>query len=48
MKKIVFDLEEIVCNFCDADSNNCFCYSVRNQIIDVSLDNNIKTEETLK
>ena len=48
MKKIVFDLEEIVCNFCDADSSNCSYCSVRDQIIDALLDNNIEIEEPIK
>ena len=38
-------LEEIVCNFCDADSSNCSYCSVRDQIIDALLNNNIEIEE---
>ena len=44
IKKVVYDLEELICFFCDADSSNCSYCTVREEVINVLKENKIETE----
>lgn len=48
LKTIVFELENLVCLYCDADSSNCLSCISRKRVIEILEKNNINTKEEVK
>ena len=48
LKPIVFELENLVCLYCDADSSNCSSCLNRKRVIEILEKNNINTKEEVE
>ena len=48
LKTIVFELENLVCLYCDADISNCLSCLNRKRVIEILEKNNINTKEEVK
>lgn len=45
LKSVVYELEQLICENCDADSSNCSYCSNREKIIEILEKNQIDTTE---
>ena len=48
LKKVVFELESLVCEYCDADSSNCLGCLARKQVVAILDKCNIDTIEDIE
>ena len=48
LKTIVFELENLVCSYCNADGSNCLSCLNRKRVIEILEKNNINTKEEVK
>ena len=48
LKTIVFELENLVCSYCNVDTSNCSSCLNRKRIIEILEKNNIDTKENIK
>ena len=48
LKTIVFELENLVCSYCNVDTSNCSSCLNRKRIIEILEKNNINTKENIK
>ena len=48
LKTIIFELENLVCSYCNVDTSNCLSCLNRKRIVEILEKHNIDTEENIK
>ena len=48
LKTVVFELENLICSYCNAGGSNCLSCLNRKRVIEILEKNNINTKEEVK
>lgn len=48
LKTIIFELENLVCSYCNVDTSNCLSCLNRKRIVEILEKHNIDTKENIK